>query len=382
MNYDRLVFAVGAKTNTFGIPGVEEHCSFLKEISDARAIRAKLINAFERANVPSLTDAERRVLLTFPVVGGGPAGIEFAAELRDFVEQDGPKYYPHLLKHVKIKVIEATNTVLAPFEESLQKEAIRQMGRPVKIKDKKYQNLLPKDYKLEELYLQSLVNQVDKHTIYLDGGTKIEYGGLCVWAGGNGPMDLTSDLIKSLGEEQAKKQDVARGRVAVDRWMRAVGGDGRIMALGDCSCMIEDQLPATGQVAAQQAEYVAELLNKNYNLSPPKLSNGTLLPPTRDPDRKESTLAETIAAITTQNSKYARPFQYLNLGILAYTGGETALAQVMTIPKAPAITSTGKIGNSLWQSVYLTKQVSWRNRVLVLLDWFKRSLFGRDITQL
>jgi NADH dehydrogenase FAD-containing subunit len=194
---------------------------------------------------------------------------------------------------------------------------------------------------------------------------------------------LTTELIESLGKEQSELQGVARGRVAVDRWLRAIGGNGCVFALGDCSCITEDQLPATGQVAAQQAAFIADMMNKNYTLSPPKMQDGTLPPPKRDPERQGSSLAEAIASIATHNDEYAKPFQYLNLGILAYTGSDTALAQVLTLPnKPPAITSTGKLGNALWQSVYLGKQISWRNRVLVLSDWFKRSLFGRDITQL
>ena len=35
--------------------------------------------------------------LTFVIVGAGPTGVEFTAELRDFIEDDVPKYYPHLL---------------------------------------------------------------------------------------------------------------------------------------------------------------------------------------------------------------------------------------------------------------------------------------------
>lgn len=130
--------------------------------------------------MPSLLDKEHRKLLTFAVIGAGPAGVEFAAEICDFVEQDGPKYYPELLKYVKIKVIEASNTVLAPFEKSLQAEAIRQMGQPIQIKDSKARNFLPKDYKIEELYLESCV-EVEKHGIHLTDGTEIKYGGLCVW---------------------------------------------------------------------------------------------------------------------------------------------------------------------------------------------------------
>lgn len=39
----------------------------------------------------------------------------------------------------------------------------------------------------------------------------------------------------------------------------------------------------------------------------------------------------------------------------------------------------GWAGWILWRSVYLTKQVAFRNRVLVLFDWMKSRVFGRDI---
>jgi NADH:ubiquinone reductase (non-electrogenic) len=34
----------------------------------------------------------------------------------------------------------------------------------------------------------------------------------------------------------------------------------------------------------------------------------------------------------------------------------------------------------LWRSVYITKQVSFRNRVLILFDWLKTRVFGRDLS--
>jgi len=73
VQYDRLVVTVGAKTNTFGIEGVEEHCHFLKEISDAKHIRTKLVNCFERASVPGISEEEKRRRLSFVVIGAGPA---------------------------------------------------------------------------------------------------------------------------------------------------------------------------------------------------------------------------------------------------------------------------------------------------------------------
>jgi Pyridine nucleotide-disulphide oxidoreductase len=82
------------------------------------------VNCFERANIPGLLDEERENQLTFAVIGASPTGIEFAAELRDFIKEDGPKYYPNLLKHVRIKIIEAAPTVIAPFDKELQDEAV------------------------------------------------------------------------------------------------------------------------------------------------------------------------------------------------------------------------------------------------------------------
>ncbi|GAX23811.1 NADH dehydrogenase [Fistulifera solaris] len=379
--YDRLIVTVGAQTNTFGIPGVRERCNFLKQIEDARRIRASIVNCFERANLPGLSDEEREQNLTFAVIGAGPTGIEFAAELRDFVEQDGPKYYPRLLKYVRIKIIEASSTVLAPFDKSLQEEAILQMNKSVLIKDPEVRNLLPERFKLTELLLDSSVKEVGEDTIFLNDGTKVPYG-MAVWAAGNGPLPITLSLIDKMGEEQTKQQDVARGRLAIDPWMRVIGSEGQILAFGDCSCITAGQLPATAQVASQQGEYLANLMNRKYEFSPPRSEDGIFPPPKKDPVRTESSFSDAIASFAINNSEYAKPFQFLNLGILAYTGGGSALAQVTPAPNAESIKGTGKIGNAVWRSVYLSKQVSWRNRLLVLNDWTKRQLFGRDVTRI
>jgi NADH:ubiquinone reductase (non-electrogenic) len=65
--YDRLVVAVGANVNTFGIPGVKEHCFFLKQISDARAIRRRVVDLFEKANFPGRGEEEISKILTFAI---------------------------------------------------------------------------------------------------------------------------------------------------------------------------------------------------------------------------------------------------------------------------------------------------------------------------
>jgi NADH dehydrogenase FAD-containing subunit len=105
--YDKLVIAIGVKTNTFGIKSIEDnvhggqqqynydptillpnsaynekHCIFyLKQLAHARAIRANIIDCFERASLPTISIQEKQRLLSFLIVGGGPTSCEFTAEL-------------------------------------------------------------------------------------------------------------------------------------------------------------------------------------------------------------------------------------------------------------------------------------------------------------
>tara|TARA_B110000208_G_scaffold81508_1_gene103945 strand:+ start:2701 stop:3900 length:1200 start_codon:yes stop_codon:yes gene_type:complete len=87
MTYDKLVIAVGSTTNTFGTRGVEENASFMKEIQDGVRVRNAVFQRFEQAALP-MSDDDRKKLLSFVVVGGGPTGVEVAAELQDLIDED------------------------------------------------------------------------------------------------------------------------------------------------------------------------------------------------------------------------------------------------------------------------------------------------------
>ena len=67
-------------------------------------------------------------------------------------------------------------------------------------------------------------------------------------------------------------------------------------------------------------------------------------------------------------------------GLLAYLGGGEALSQVQ-IGEQRLLSEAGSTGFLLWRSVYVVKQVSTRTRLLVLFDWLKSRLFGRDATR-
>lgn len=81
-------------------------------MEDALRIRQSVIDYFERAGLPSLSEEEKKRILHFVVVGGGPTGVEFAAELHDFVTEDLAKLYPTVKDYAKITLLEAGDHIL------------------------------------------------------------------------------------------------------------------------------------------------------------------------------------------------------------------------------------------------------------------------------
>jgi len=75
-----------------------------------------------------------------------------------------------------------------------------------------------------------------------------------------------------------------------------------------------------------------------------------------------------------------RPFEFLSLGILAYVGSDKGVSDVAVPGLGETVKVSGYLSFLLWRSVYLTKQVSTRNRVLILLNWTMTRIFGRDLS--
>ena len=310
LEYDRLVIAVGAVNNTFGIPGVEENALFLKELDDARKIRRKIIENFERAAVPGTSDEEKERLLHFVVVGGGPTGVEFAAELSDFIRDDLVKWYPKLIESAAITLLEATTQILGTFDSKLSEYAMKIFKR---------QSI--------DIRTNSPVKMVSRDTIMLNDGTAIPYG-LIVWSTGIGPTKLLLSL--PFPKNRAS-------RILTDGFLKVPGTE-NIYAAGDCATVADANFPATAQVAQQEGKYLAKLFNR------------------------------------MEQGKEIEPFRYRNLGMLAYIGDKRALADL------PNVKGKGFGTFLFWRSAYLTRLVSMKNKILVLFDWIKASVFGRDIS--
>jgi len=118
-----------------------------------------------------------------------------------------------------------------------------------------------------------------------------------------------------------------------------VDGTQQLFALGDCISVAGKTIPATAQVAQQEGTYLAKALERHVE---------GLLP---------------------------KSFRYKHYGMLAYIGSGEALADLERVK------GRGFATWLFWRSVYITRLVSMKNKVLVLFDWAKTFIFGRDISR-
>ncbi|KAL9649464.1 hypothetical protein ABK040_000703 [Willaertia magna] len=240
LNYDKLIIAIGCDTNDFGIPGVAEYTLPLKEIHDARRIRNKIISLFERAANPATPVHMRETLLHFVVVGAGATGVEYSAELNDLIRDLSRSFPPEIMDEVRLTVIEAGQTVLSAFDESLQKYTQKVFRRNrIRIKTS-----------------MGVAKVINENKLILRDGSEMECGAI-IWSAGIKPRHI--DIVND-GQQQVNWPIHKNQKIIVDDHLR-VKGFKDIFALGDISFIENIPLAATAQVAQQQGKYVARKLN-------------------------------------------------------------------------------------------------------------------------
>lgn len=317
--YDFLVLAPGGKTNFYNIPGAEKFSFSLKSIEDAIKIKNHIIVQMERASrVEDKT--ERRKMLKFVVVGGGPTGVELAAELEEFVKESLSQYYKRgLASEASIVLIQKGGELVPQFGEKTRRKSLQTLTR-----------------KGVEIILESEVMEVSDSFIILKGNNKT-YTETVIWTAGIKPSELESS------EEILKSPD---GRMVVNEYLQLVDHK-EVFAIGDAAFFaqkdknnIDFPLPALAQVAEKQSLAVA----KNIKL----LMKNELL----------------------------KKFHYRSLGNLL------SLGQWMAVGEINKFTFSGKIVWWIWRTVYLSKLISFRKKVRVAVDWTMNLFSPRDISQI
>jgi len=275
--YDYLVLAYGGETNFFGLESMRIHGLGLKDVPDAVEIRNRVLTCFEQAMLEPDPE-QRRALLTFIVVGGGPTGVEMAGALSELIRLVLVKDYPRLnIKDVRILLLEATDKLLATMPERLREAAGKTLWR-----------------KYVEVRFGATVADYDGKQIRLKSGEVIP-AHTVIWAAGVRAAPLSTALGLQPGRQ---------GRIPVEPTLQ-VPGHPEVFIIGDAAYREQDgaPLPMVAPVAIQMGKSVARNI--------PRLIRGQPLEPFRY--RDQGTLA-TIG----RNAAVADVFGIQASGFLAW----------------------------------------------------------------
>jgi NADH dehydrogenase/putative oxidoreductase len=232
--YDYLVLATGAAHSYFGRDEWAAHAPGLKRVEDAVDMRGRLLSAFERAEATD-DEAERRRLLTFLVVGGGPTGVELAgaiAELAKFgMDKDFRRYDPAA---ARVVLVQAGPRVLPTFPEPLSRETQRSLERLG-----------------VEVLVNSRVERIDNDGVIVSGERIASR--TVLWAAGV----IASPAAQWLGAEADNA-----GRVKVEADL-SVAGLPNVFVIGDTAASNAwngQPVPGLAPAAKQGGKFVARVI--------------------------------------------------------------------------------------------------------------------------
>jgi NADH dehydrogenase len=320
LHYDQLVVALGSISRTLPIPGLKEHAVGFKTLSEAIALRNRLIHAMERAE--SVDDEEtRRALLTFVVVGAGYAGLEGIAELQDFAADVVDLYPRSRLQGLRFVLVEARERVMMEISPDLAQTATAELRK-----------------RGIEVRTSTTIERVSAGSVELSTGEVIPTRTVA-WTAGVKPHPVVGRLGLPLDEA---------GRLTADRFCQVVGFED-VWAIGDAAAVPDPARPGrpsppTAQHALRQARTVAH------------------------------NLAEALGAGSGGGHK--RPFRYKTLGVFVDMGRHQAVAETL------GIKWRGFPAWFLARSYHLVMMPGFKRKLRLLTDWSVGLLFGRDASEL
>ena len=228
--YDYLILSPGSRTSFFGTPGAEENALDTKGLRDALRVRNHVIDRFEEAE--RLRGDLPEGLLTFVFVGGGPTGVEAAADTHDLIFDVLKGDYPNVdFGEVRVVLVNAGDQILKGIDPSLVHAAARRLAS-----------------RRIEIINDAKAKEVRPDAVVLSDGRTIP-ARTTVWAAGIEPPPL----VKSLDVQKDH-----RGRILVDEFLRLKGRSG-VYAVGDCTSIDYDgpPVPALAQAAEQEGKRAA-----------------------------------------------------------------------------------------------------------------------------
>ena len=318
IRYDAPIVATGARHAYFGHDEWEGVAPGLKKIEDATGIRRNILMAFERAETTANPE-ERRRLLNFVIIGGGPTGVELAGAIVELARKALATDFRNIDPHqARVILIEANPRVLVGFPESLSRAAQQALERlGVEVRLGKSATICDE---CGVVIAAAPRAGARAGNFGADAGERIEARTI-LWAAGV----AASPAAKWLGAEKD-----GAGRVIVDPYLTLLGHP-EVFVIGDTACAMSKEgqpLPGIAPVAMQQGRYAARVIHARLS-----------------------------------SKKAPAPFRYRHIGSLATIGRRSAVAEF------GLLRLSGRLAWLLWGLVHVLFLIGFRNRVAVLLNW-------------
>lgn len=235
--YDYLIVGLGFSSDSFGIPGVAQYTKSITSYDSARMIQAQITNTLQ-----SYIENKDSNNLSFIVCGGGFTGIEFAGSLAQEVKKQcdvrGIDF-----KEVKIYCIEAMPKILPMFSENLMQLGLQRL----------------KELRVNVLTSSKILECKQGSVVIEQNGTQNEiHANTIIWtAGVKGNEVIANSPFFTSG----------RSKIEVNEWLQPINQKHEmttIFVLGDCAALKDPSsgrfYPPTAQLAKQQGEYLAKIL--------------------------------------------------------------------------------------------------------------------------
>src|SRR3954452_1081874 len=134
IHYDQLIVALGSVSRTLPIPGLAQHAIGFKTLSEAIALRNRVLLSLEMAE--TLEDPEARAAhLSYVFVGGGYSGVEGLAELQDFAADVIQRYPRCRLQGMRWVLVEAAERPMMEVPPKLSDFTVRELrGRGIEFR--------------------------------------------------------------------------------------------------------------------------------------------------------------------------------------------------------------------------------------------------------
>jgi len=233
-SFDFLVIATGARNSYFGHHHWADVAPGLKRIEDATRIRRNILSAFEEAEL-ARDDSERKRLLTFVIIGGGPTGVEMAGAIAEVARQTLARDFRRIdPRTARIVLIEGGPRLLPTFSErhsNYARDTLAAMG--------------------VDVMTSNPVLECDSRGVDLAGG-RVEAGSV-IWAAG---------ITASPAAQWISAERDRGGRVVV-RPDLSLHGFSDIFVIGDTASVKDANgrpVPGLASAAKQMGKYVGKLI--------------------------------------------------------------------------------------------------------------------------